>query len=185
MRPMASNDSAGRPTEWVDVVDDDDRVIGTVSRAEMRSQRVQHRAVFIAVLSSSDLGAGRRLLVHRRAAHKDVWPDRWDLAVGGVVSAGETYERAAPRELAEEVGVHEVTLVPIGGGRYADDDVVLVGRCYLVLHDGPFHFDDGEVVEARWVTGTELDEMLSRPASTPFVPDSVALVLPLVRSLLD
>ena len=187
MQPTDTTDAAGRPTEWVDHVDDDDRVIGTVTRAEMRARRLLHRAVFIAVLSGPGVGdtaSGRRLLVHRRAAHKDVWPGRWDLAVGGVVSAGEPYDVAAVRELAEEIGVRGVAPVATGAGRYVDDDVALLGRCYVVTHDGPFTFDDGEVVEARWVSGAELDAMVADTVATPFVPDSVALVLPLVRTML-
>jgi len=43
---------------------------------------------------------GRRLLVHRRADWKDVWPGRWDVCFGGVAGAGEpqflaTWEGAA------------------------------------------------------------------------------------------
>ena len=46
------------------------------------------------------------------------------------------------------------------------------------MHDGPFTFDDGEVVEVRWVTFAELDDAAS---PTTFVPDSIALLLPLIR----
>ena len=53
-------------TELVDIVDDDDHVIATVTRAEMRAGRLQHRAVSIAVM-----GSDRLLLVHRRADNKD------------------------------------------------------------------------------------------------------------------
>lgn len=186
MPAMTSNGSGEQPIEWVDLVDDDDRVIGRASRSEMRAQRLQHRAVFIAVVSSAQVvpDSGRRLLVHRRAEHKDVWPGRWDLAVGGVVSSGESYDAAASRELAEEVGVRGVQPLPLGAGRYVDDDVALLGRCYVVHHDGPFTFDDGEVVEARWVTAPELESMLDGTDRVSFVPDSVALVLPLVRPML-
>ncbi len=86
--------------ELVDVVDDDDRVTATVTRAQMRAENLQHRSVGIAVL-----GTDGRLLVHRRADDKDVWPGRWDLAAGGVVAAGEEYAAAAVRELREEVGI--------------------------------------------------------------------------------
>ena len=134
--------------ELVDIVDAEDRVTTTVPR-RMRAERLRHRAVFIAVRSSAG-----RLLVHRRSAGKDLWPSRWDVGVGGVVAAGEGYDDAARRELFEEVGV-DAAPVPLGGGRhvgrYADDDVDLVARCYVVVHDGPIAFVDGEVAEARWV----------------------------------
>ena len=165
---------AAAGSELVDVVDDDDRVVGTVTRAEMRAGRLMHRAVFIAVVHPDG-----RLLVHRRSEAKDIWPGWWDLAVGGVVAAGEAYDSAARRELAEEVGVVGVDLEPLGGGRYVDASVALHGRCYRVVHPGPFRFDDGEVVEATWLT---LDELLVAIEGGRYLPDSVALLVPLLTA---
>jgi isopentenyldiphosphate isomerase len=159
--------------ELVDVVDEHDRVVATVGRAEMRARRLRHRAVFVAVLSTCG-----ELLVHRRSAAKDVWPSRYDLAVGGVVVSEESYEDAARRELAEEIGLAGVEPVSVGTGAFADGDVDLVGHVYLLTHDGPFHFADGEVAWAAFVDRAELRRLLATEA---FVPDSVALVLPLVE----
>lgn len=160
-------------TEMVDIVDDDDRVIATVTRARMRAERLQHRAVSIAVL-----GTDGRLLVHRRADTKDVWPGMWDIAAGGVVSAGEDYDHAARRELAEELGIDGVELRPLGAGRYRDDAVALIGRGYIAISDGPFVFTDGEIAEVRSVDRAGLDALL---AAERFVPDNLVLLLPLLN----
>ena len=159
--------------ELVDIVDDDDTVIATVTRSEMRSRRLQHRSVGIAVMSTDG-----RLLIHRRSLAKDIWPGWWDIAAGGVVATGETYETAARRELEEELGI-EADLELLGQSRYVDDDVAEMCRGYRVVHDGPFDFSDGEVSEVRWVTFAELDEMR---ATLSFLPDSMALLLPLLRT---
>lgn len=103
----------------------------------------------------------------------------WDLAAGGVVAAGETYDDAARRELAEELGVVAEKWEPLGDGTFVDDKVSMIGRCYLVVHDGPFQFTDGETDEVRWVDRDELDELL---ATESFVPDNLALLLPLLRT---
>jgi isopentenyldiphosphate isomerase len=163
--------SAGE--ELVDIVDDDDQVVATVPRARMRAERLQHRAVSIAVL-----GTDGRLLVHRRALDKDVWPGMWDIAAGGVVAAGEGYDDAARRELAEELGVHVQGLECLGEGRFGDESVALIGRGYRCVHDGPFSFTDGEIAEVRWVNRAELARLM---ADEPFVPDNVALMLPLLH----
>lgn len=157
----------------MDIVDDDDRAIATVTRAEMRARRLQHRSVSIAVIS---VDGG--LLVHRRSEVKDIWPGWWDIAAGGVVASGETYEEAARRELAEELGIDGVTLQFLGAAQYVDDELAALCRGYRVVHDGPFTFADGEVAEARWVTFAELDAMR---ATHSFLPDSLALLLPLLR----
>jgi isopentenyldiphosphate isomerase len=163
--------SAGE--ELVDIVDDDDRVIATVPRARMRAERLQHRAVSIAVF-----GTDGRLLVHRRALDKDVWPGMWDLAAGGVVAAGEDYDEAARRELAEELGVHVPEMECLGEGRFRDDAVALIGRGYRCVHDGPFSFTDSEIAEVRWVNPAELERLM---VTEHFVPDNVALMLPFLH----
>jgi isopentenyldiphosphate isomerase len=160
--------------ELVDIVDDDDNVIDTVTRTEMRARRLQHRSVGIAVISTDG-----RLLIHRRSEAKDIWPGWWDIAAGGVVAAGETYEDAARRELAEELGIAGGEIEFLGQAHYVDDELAALCRGYRVVHDGLFTFDDGEVVEARWVTFTELDTMLT---THRFLPDSIALLLPLLIS---
>ena len=54
---------------------------------------------------------------------RDVFPGYYDIAAGGVVLAGETYEAGARRELAEEVGIRDVPLahqfrLPLRGRRH-------------------------------------------------------------------
>ena len=162
--------------ESVDLVDESDRVIGQVTRAAMRRDRLRHRAVFIAVTDGSG-----RLLVHRRSAHKDIWPGWCDIAVGGVVTAGEGYEEAARRELAEEIGLTAVDLLTIDDGvatPFDDDSVSLIGRCFQIVHRGPFEFADGEVDHAWWVDRDELERVM---AADRFLPDSLALVWPRIR----
>jgi isopentenyldiphosphate isomerase len=155
--------------DLVDVVDEDGNVARTATRAEVREANLRHRTVFIAVVNRSD-----QLLVHRRASWKDMWPDAWDVAFGGVVEAGEAWETAAARELVEESGL-ETDLVYLGESFYDDDQVREVARVYLTRHDGDVACPDGEVVEVRWV---RLDDVPAFLEGREVCPDSVAIVLP-------
>jgi isopentenyldiphosphate isomerase len=162
--------------ELVDIVDHDDNVLYQCTRKEMRAQVLRHRAVFIAIVNSAG-----ELLIHQRSAMKDLWPSWWDIAVGGVVSAGEGYDDAALRELDEEVGVTGVPLVELGVGTYSDEEVSLVGRCFLVKYDGPLVLRDGEVVAIEWVSQNNLVQRLEE---RDFLPDSQALMLPALQKIL-
>ena len=190
--PLSSEARDWAGAELVDVVDADDRVIEVVTRAAMRASGLRHRAVYLIVQSTS--GA---LLVHQRSFDKDIAPGWWDIAVGGVVSAGETYDAAGRRELAEEIGVSDASIEPLGGGQYDDDPASVdgrqddvrqddrialhvVGRIYRVVHDGPFTFADGEVIGAEWVEPLRLPVVLAERA---FCPDSLALCLPFLGVL--
>ena len=160
---------AAEPVEEVDV---DGTVLGVVTRAEVRSRRVRHRTVFVAVLD----GAGERVLVHRRADWKDVWPGRWDLAFGGICAVGEGWRAAAERELAGEAGVR-APLTWAGEGRYEDDAVAEVAHVFTASTDAEPTCPDGEVAELAWVPRADLRDWVE---GRPVCPDSVALVLPAV-----
>lgn len=165
--------AASPADEPVEVLDGDGTVVAVVPRARMRRENLRHRAVFVAVQSTDG-----RVLIHRRSDAKDIWPGWWDVGVGGVVAAGESWDAAARRELAEEVGLAEVVPEPWGDeGRYEDDEVSIVGRAYRVVHDGPFTFADGEVVEALFVDRAEL---VTRLARDRFLPDGLAFLSPVL-----
>ncbi|GGM55448.1 putative Nudix hydrolase [Micromonospora sonchi] len=86
--------------ELLDIVDDQDRVIGQARRDEAYARRLRHRCVFVLARD-----AAGRIFVHRRTAQKLVFPSCYDMFVGGVVGAGESYDEAALREAEEELGV--------------------------------------------------------------------------------
>lgn len=45
------------------------------------------------------------LLIQQRQSFKSSWPDLWDITLGGAVTAGETSQQGAHRELLEELGL--------------------------------------------------------------------------------
>lgn len=163
--------------ESVEVLDGEGRSVAVVTRGELRRGNLRHRAVYVLVVDPGRL----RLLVHRRAAWKDVYRGRWDVAFGGVVRAGEGADETARRELAEEAGI-DVALRWLGGGRYEDARARVLGDVYLAESDGPFRFSDGEVVETAWVELGELRDWLARHE---VCDDSVALSLPLLEAQAD
>ena len=95
-----SADRANNPDELLDLVDAEDRVIGTVRKADTeRDPSLIHREVAILVHRR------RELLWQLRSAAKVVMPLTWDVACAGHVGAGDAPEAAAHRELREELGI--------------------------------------------------------------------------------
>ena len=86
--------------EMLDIVDEHDEVVGTARRADAYARRLRHRCAFVLARDPEN-----RLFVHRRTAAKLVFPSMYDMFVGGVVGAGETYDEAALRDAEEELGV--------------------------------------------------------------------------------
>jgi len=148
--------------ELVDVVDENDRVVGRVTRAEMRRRNLLHRAVYVLVLNHAG-----ELFVHRRTETKDVYPGHWDVTAGGVVAAGEDYAASAAREIHEELGVDGVALEPAGEMRYADAATRIVGQVFVACHDGPFVLQPEEIVEGRFVSLAAAEDLIARERCCP------------------
>src|SRR5262249_35715399 len=87
--------------ELVDVIDTEGNTIGAVTRVEMRRRRLPRRCVYLLVFTSRD-----ELFIHQRTPMKDVYRSFWDVAVGGVLAAGEPFDAAVRREALEEIGIH-------------------------------------------------------------------------------
>ncbi|MEU0139564.1 NUDIX domain-containing protein [Streptomyces albidoflavus] len=149
-------------TEGVDRVDERDRVIGVVERGEAVRNGWPHR-IAVTVCHRAD---GRRL-VHRRPAHATRFPGLHNGLIGGAVTAGESYEAAAAREPAEELGVraHPVPLFTF----FCDGAIF---PYWLARHetrtDGPLRPVPAEIAGLRWCTAAEIDALIAAGA---FVPD--------------
>jgi isopentenyldiphosphate isomerase len=150
--------------EPVDIVDDEDRVVATVPRREMRARRLLHRCTYVLVRNSAGLTH-----VHRRTDTKDTFPGAYDMLPGGVCASGESYDECARRELAEELGIEGVAPEFLFFHRYESADGRAIGAVYRVTWDGPIRNQESEVAWSGWVTSDELDRML---AEREFCADS-------------
>lgn len=151
--------------ELVDVVDENDHVVRQTTRRDVRQHHLRHRSVYILVFNSVG-----QLFVHQRTPTKDVFPAYWDVAVGGVLAAGETYDRGAERELHEEIGVAGVALRRLFPLRYDDASNHVCGMVYSCTVDGPLRLDPVEVASGEWL---DLIAVLERTQQQPFCPDGL------------
>jgi isopentenyldiphosphate isomerase len=144
------------------LVDDDDQVTGTAPRSRIRSQNLPHRGVAILVRNPDG-----EIYVHRRTPTKDVFPDMYDMVVGGMVTEGETYEEAARRELAEELGVKGVELRFRLRHRYIGDLNNAWISLYEVVWEGPIRHQADEISWGTFMTERELLDRLDRWSFAP------------------
>jgi len=159
--------------EMLDLVDDEDRVVGRARRSEVHGNPDRlHRVVHVLVFDREG-----RIFLQKRGPGKLVQPNRWDTSVGGHVDAGESREAAVRRELAEELGI------PGPGGtvpelrflhryRHGNEFESELVSTWICRWDGPVNTQDDEISEGRFWDPADIDRR--RPAdggAGPFTPN--------------
>jgi 16S rRNA (adenine1518-N6/adenine1519-N6)-dimethyltransferase len=154
--------------EIFDVVDEHDRVVGQAPRSAVHARRLLHRAVHIFVFNSRG-----ELLLQKRSALKDEYPLCYTSSASGHLSAGESYETAASRELEEELGLagelEWLAKFP-AGPQTSQEHTVL----YRTTSDAVPRIDPNEIDAISFHSLAEISEMIVRQPQT-FSPCFVTL----------
>ena len=148
--------------EIVAIVDQDNRSLGAVSRRIMRQQKLIHRASYILVFNTRG-----ELFIQKRTMSKDIYPGYWDIAAGGVVLAGESYEESAQRELSEELGLHGAKLTFLFDHYYEDNHNKVWGRIFSCISNGPFTLQAEEIEHGHFLNPAAIEELSTREPLTP------------------
>jgi len=151
--------------EIVLIVDRDNHITGSAPRHEMRARGLVHRATYILVFNSKD-----ELFVQKRTMSKDIYPGYYDIAAGGVVLAGETYDESALREVDEELGIKNADLAPHFTFFYEEGINRVWGRVYSCIHDEELTLQPEEVESGFF---SPLVEVLALSEVEPFTPDGL------------
>jgi len=86
--------------EILEVVDENNQVIGTESRKKVHETGLRHRVVHVLIVNSKN----EEILLQQRSEKMDTYPGYYTSAVAGHLEVGEDYLSAAKRELKEEMG---------------------------------------------------------------------------------
>jgi len=138
--------------ERFDVVDEDDRVVGTASRAEVHRDGLLHRAVHVFVINRRG-----ELLLQKRSRLKDAHPGVWDSSVAGHLDAGEDYPTAAVREMEEEMGIEDAGLEEVARIPPSEATGWEHVRLYMTRWEGRPRFPSAEVEAVMWLPAEEVD----------------------------
>ena len=99
-------------------VDEHNEVLGGVTRSKAHSTTgIYYRTIFILVKNKKG-----EVLIQKRSPTKDLYPNCWDLSVGGHVNFGKSYVETAVRELNEELSLEA-----------SEKDLILKGEVLVKL----------------------------------------------------
>jgi isopentenyl-diphosphate delta-isomerase len=140
------------------VVDENNNEIGSAMLTEVWQKGLYHRGVSMFIVDTDE-----RMLLQLRSSHVGVYPNCWDQAAAGHVDEGFSYDESAKNELAEELGLDNISLETLGtvlSHNVLDDGRIInqFERVYIghVPRDVALTLEPEEVAEVRWFTSAEL-----------------------------
>jgi isopentenyl-diphosphate delta-isomerase len=152
------------PEMPVDVVDLSDRPIGTAARRDVLTKRADFRVVHVFLMDTEG-----RILLQQLSPNRDRNPLRWGASVAAYLFAGETYEEAARRRLAQELNVTDVTLTRVGKTSMLDETSIKFIEVYQATYEGPIAFDESHIAGLAYETPDAIAESLKNDPAT-FTP---------------
>lgn len=152
-------------TEYNDILDESNRVVGQATREEVIAKAMLHKAAGVMVLNSK-----RQIYVHQRALRKKVFPGYWGFGAGGAVKSNERYEDAARRELKEELGIVGTEIEFLFDFNYRSEINNYNSRVYRCVYDREIKLNKDEFEEGKFINFDDLQEFIK---THKFCPDQI------------
>lgn len=149
--------------EWVPLVDEEGKIIGKAPRSMVhKDKKLLHPVIHVHIFNKE-----RKLYLQKRAMNKLVQPGKWDTAVGGHISMGESLETAIKRETEEELGIklQQLTFT----GKYIWESEIERELVYVFISqwDNDIYINKSEVDEGKFWSKREIELNLKKDIFTP------------------
>ncbi len=121
--------------EKFDVLNELGEFTGEIAtREECHKKGLWHRAVYAFIIDDN-----KNILLQKRSSNKKLWPNMWDVTVGGHVETGEFGRHALIREVKEELGIeiNDNDIKYLVGSTSINEEGNIINKhyneCYLIM----------------------------------------------------
>ena len=149
--------------EWLPLVNDKGEIIGKAPRSVCHNgEKHLHPVVHLHVLNNL-----KHVYLQKRPLNKLVQPGKWDTAVGGHISAGETLETALKRESWEEIGLQNFSARLVKTYRWDSEIESELVYVFVSYDFKSIHLHSEEVEEGKFWTTKQIETNMGRGIFTP------------------
>jgi isopentenyldiphosphate isomerase len=148
--------------EWLPLLNAKGEVIGKAPRSVCHSDKEHlHPVVHLHVINKKG-----EIFLQKRPMHK-IQPGKWDTAVGGHISFGETVEVGLKREASEELGIKDFEAELLSHYIWESDIEREFVFCFVTHYNQPITINKEELVDGRFWLHSEIKNNLNKGVFTP------------------
>jgi isopentenyldiphosphate isomerase len=169
MAPVLPTPTAGSKavmahgSEWFPIVLPSGMVVGRSTREYCHGgSKPLHPVIHIHIIDRFS-----RIYLQKRSMRKDIQPGKWDTAVGGHVSYGESLIEAVYREASEELGFTEFNPIYLETYEFESSVEREMVNVFAAVGSYELHPDLDEVDEGRWWELADIDANIGKGIFTP------------------
>lgn len=149
--------------EILPLVDEKGKIIGQAPRSQVHNgSKLLHPVAHMHVISPN-----KSILLQKRPASKQIQPGKWDTAVGGHISFGETLEQALKKEAGEEIGLIDFTSKLLEVYMWNSEVESELVYLFVTYDHKNSRFRTDEVDETRFWTKKQIEKQLGQGVFTP------------------
>ncbi|MDE6284904.1 MAG: NUDIX domain-containing protein, partial [Bacilli bacterium] len=143
--------------ELVDLVNENDEVIGTIDRnSEEFAHKKNVRGVELFLITRDN-----KIVIPKRSSNRRIFPNCYDLSAAGMVDSKEDYETAMYRELKEELFIDNISLKEIAYLNPYKNESELFIKLYIGYIDSEIEdYDKDGIAQIYYLTIDEINDLL-------------------------
>lgn len=148
----------------------------TIFKRTAHSLGIWHSSVHLIIINKEKT----KTLIQKRSSNKDLYPNMWDISVGGHISSNESDFDSVKRELNEELGLnsdkYEIELLK----KYKEEliyknidnkEIVSIFIMYEDINIDEIKLQKSEVKDIKWVTKDELNSLIKDKKIIPHIEE--------------
>lgn len=149
--------------EILPILNNTGEIIGNAPRSVCHSSKEYlHPVVHLHIINEKG-----ELFLQKRTKTKKIQPDKWDTAVGGHISFGESLEDGLKREALEEIGIEKFNANLIAKYIWESDVEREFVFSFVSNYNGEFKISKTELADGKFWTKSEIESNIEKQIFTP------------------
>jgi len=163
--------------EWLPLLNEKGEVVGKAPRSVCHADKDHlHPVVHLHVINSKG-----EIYLQKRPMNKLIQPGKWDTAVGGHISFGESLEIGLQREAFEEIGIKDFQAKQVVNYIWESDIEREFVFSFITYYDGDININKEELSDGKFWSYAEIKNNLGKGIFTPNFEEEFNKIFPSLK----